>query len=523
MSEPTYAWDNHTKQFIRENGEPVSDREVQDARTEYLQYHQQELDDLWNQLASGIISLQTWYEQAKHHIKIARLALSALEAGGFQQLEVMGYKEVEEQVAKDYTGLRSFAEIVSQRQDLPKIGLSLEELLFSTIPDLIPSTKRSSPLPLHLKQPTFIEARATATALCDGPDLRNWKPITGALALLHDREGASHQIRFEPSSLLLGWWNKDNGPVELSNLEAELSSLELDAIITFFICLASAIENPDLDTSIDEIIAAIGRDKDARRTSATRTEWRGKVWRWLLIFDSLLVIGARNRGTWREPKNADQKRPPMEAQRLYTKDALLKIIGQSGTEQGTLDNSAVPKEVSLVLGPWAREFRGNREILSEFGTLRAIATIPRGKPSGAWAACAGLMLQQRWREKASYAPVVRTGEAKDQITQQFRPVTRKELLLETWRSGNSLQKILESPNPQRAKAYWDQAVGILKEHGIIGYYKELKPLRKGYDWQDEWLKQPLDIRPAGDTRNDAVEIHASAQAAKKRGRKKKMA
>jgi hypothetical protein len=377
--------------------------------------------------------------------------------------------------------------------------------------------------PDHLPQATFLEARSMATAISDGHDLRSWAAIDGALALLHAPAKAYFQTRFEPSSLLLGWWDRSSHALGITALQAELKNLEQDAQMTFIVCLSGVIKTGELDISLDEIITAIERDVDARRSKEARALWRSKVWRWLLIFDSFSVIGARP-GRWKEPSDGKSKtRRVIEPQTLYSSDALFKIIGRRGIEQGTLDNSAVPQEVTLVAGPWVRKFRGNREILSDFGDLKAITAIRRGTPSGSWAACIGLSLQQKWREKSSKAPVVQVGEDKDgkkRITQRFPPVTRRQLIDEAWRSDHDVMEILESDKPGRAKDYWQKAIKELQKLGVIGYYKEIDKLPAGYEWQQKWLDQKLDIRPGTLLRVDAVKIRQSAQQARKRGKKK---
>ncbi len=379
-------------------------------------------------------------------------------------------------------------------------------------------------LPQRLPHYTFLEARISGTAITDGRDLNNWEPIEGALAMLHtvkdkrDRS-SSLQTKFEPGAPLLGWWGKKSDMAEMADLETELKQLEFDALITYFVAIAAALEAGHVHTSIDNIIAAIGHDTDARRTKEARAMWRQKVWRWLLFFDSMAVIGMRP-GTWREPRYNGEKREKMDPAQLQSRDALIKITGYRATGQQTLDNSAVPEEVSFVAGPWLDQWRGNREILSEFGNLRAIAAIPRGKPSGAWAACAGLVLHQRWREQAAKTATKRVGAGeKKALTQKFKPFTRRDLLLKMWRSDEDVMVILET-KPARAKEYWNQAVKILQKAGIIGFYHEIEPLKTaGYGWQEEWLDQPLDIRPTGDNRKDAIKINAAATAARKKGRK----
>ena len=370
---------------------------------------------------------------------------------------------------------------------------------------------------------TFIEARTMATAINDGTDLRNWKEVEGTLAMLHattDRHGkvAPLQTRFEPSPALLGWWGRTDDNAEFIQLETELRLLDFESLLQFLTVLGAVLESELLrvTVTIDDIIEAIGRGTDARRSREIRAHWREKVWRALLTFDSMAVFGMRN-GVWREPPNGTGKRARVETEQLHSKDALLRIIGQRGTanSQMSFDNSSVPKEVTITAGPWLEQFRGNRELLADFGHIRTIAAIPRGKPSGAWAACAGLMLQQRWREGAANASVDRVGGDKH-TSMEFRPFTRRELLLDSWRSAHDVIKILNSDKPHRAKVYWREAVKLLKEANVIGSYRELKPPpSKLYNWQDSWLDQPLDIRPSTDLLQNALTIRSSAQEARK--------
>jgi hypothetical protein len=396
-------------------------------------------------------------------------------------------------------------------------GYSLRELRTWLGKNVVP---RGYQLPNELPQPTFIEARTVGTAISDGRDLRDWQRLDGVLAMLHAPKGSTLQTRFEPGRVLLSWWGR---PAEVQLLEAELQNLEFDAVLLFFTSLSLVIENGEVDTSIDALIAAIGRDEDARRSQAARKLWRGKLWRWLMLFDSMAIIGARP-GVWREPRSVDSKRPKMPVEKLYSNDPLLIITGQRGTEQPSFDNSAIPKEVSIAGGRWLREFRGNREFLSKLGNVRAIAAIRRGQPSGDWACCIGLILIQLWREQATKAShhIIKdsAGNNKSQ-TLKFRPFTRRELL-QTWRPDNDVLKILKSDKPHRAKNYWIAAIQKLRGQGVIGFYKELEPLSAGRkDWQDKWLEQPLDIRPIGDVRKDTIEINKEAKVAREQERKRK--
>jgi hypothetical protein len=377
-------------------------------------------------------------------------------------------------------------------------------------------------LPKTLPQPTFIEARKVCESLSDGRDGRQWEPIEGVIALLHSAPKSTHSVRFEPSARLLKWWGTQGAQIE--TLRAELARLDLDDVILFRVVLSAILHNEKayFSASLDDIIKLIGRDGDARKSTAAREKWRAKVWRSLVLFDSLAVVGTRD-GFWREPGAKGSKRGLMDAEALYSNSPLLLISGTRDTEQGTFDGSAPPKRVSLVPGDWLMPFHGNREVLSEFGDVLPIAQIPRGTPSGAWAACAGLMLCQIWREQATRATVERNSRGKETKIEvlKFRPFTRRELLASSIRSDYDVNEILDDPKSgHRARDYWKAAIKELKTRGVIGYYAEL-PSKPASDWREEWLDQPLDIRPAGEMLTDALTIHKDAQTAKKRGTRKR--
>ncbi|RYG64586.1 hypothetical protein EON80_18955 [bacterium] len=207
----------------------------------------------------------------------------------------------------------------------------------------------------------------------------------------------------------------------------------------------------------------------------------------------------------------------MESQALYSWDPLIRIVGR----QFTSEKGTPPKEVSLVPGEWLMKFHGNREILSEMGNVLQIAQISRGKPSGAWAACAGLMLNQLWREESARAVKSRTsrgGETKTDVL-KFRPFTRRELLAKTVKSDHDVHSILNDQKGRRDRisSYWKDAIKHLTQAGIIGYYRELKASRSS-DWREEWLDQPIEIRPKGEVLENALKINSAATTARRRGR-----
>jgi hypothetical protein len=402
-----------------------------------------------------------------------------------------------------------------------EIPLELRDLLGEKLKPKGTALESRATLPVILPHPTFIEARQFTGAISDGRDGRHWGEIPGAFALLHCPPKSQHQTRFEPNAMMLNWWGVSSAQPQA--LFDELARLDFDAVILFQVTLSAILHTEKArwsNVSLDSIIKLIGRDTDARRSSESREKWRRKVWRWLVLFDSMAVYGTRP-GRWREPGTKGEKRAKMDTQALYSRDPLIRIVGTRDTEQGTFDGSAPPKEVSIVPGDWLMQFHGNRELLSEMGNVLQIAQISRGKPSGAWAACAGLMLNQLWREGATRATKGRNSRGKDTKTEvlKFRPFTRRELLAETVRSDYDVHAILNDPKNrrERVETYWKEATKELKKRGVIGYYAELKG-RAGDNWREEWLDQPLDIRPVGETLENALTIHDTAAKLKQRSK-----
>jgi len=386
-------------------------------------------------------------------------------------------------------------------------------------------------LPQRLPQPTFMEAKAGAHALSDAPKMRNWISLEATDAWLHCPEGAKHQTRFSPNSLLLSWWGAPQSS-RIDQIEEELQNLDFDAVVTYCVTLSGILSDPAarLTISLDNLIKLIGRDEDAKRTREARQEWRRKVWRWLLIFDSLAVVGARPGKNWKEPKVSGEARKRMPAQKLYSRDPLIRIMGTFTTEAGTFDDRKPPVEVTISAGEWLMQFHKNREMLSDFGDVLNIAKIPRGKPSGSWAVCAGLMLQQLWREESSRAELHlvsrgKTDEPKRE-TLRFRHFTRRELLTKMLRSDHDVNELLSKDNARtRVPTYWKQAIKWLQDSNVIGSYREVEAedrpnwkSRSCLNWRDAWLDQPLDIRPTDSILNDAIAINKAATKARRRGR-----
>ena len=115
---------------------------------------------------------------------------------------------------------------------------------------------------------------------------------------------------------------------------------------------------------------------------------------------------------------------------------------------------------------------------------------------------------------------------------QTRDFTRRELL-DYLNPEPHYADVLAGPNPSRAVGYWNDAIALLRQQGIIGAaesdYVEHGPApwRKPKDWPkgkpfkpqgwgDAWLDEPLTIRPGPAGQVALQDVKASADKSRKR-------
>ncbi len=350
-------------------------------------------------------------------------------------------------------------------------------------------------LPKILPQQTFQEMRNVGIGLADGPVDRRWAEIEGEAAMFHAIPDQPIHVRFSPSSLLLALWNE---PATYAHLRAELKQAGAPAVLLAHVAVALVIERGKVTIPLDDFRQLIGWK---RREAAVIDEQRRRVWRMLLLIASLSVVGKRP-GTYKDPKTR-------QIIDLVSRDPLIVVRGERYAA-GMATAQDVPLDVSIDAGACVDEHRGNRGILTDFGDVLKLAKIPAGKPAGAWAQSIGLALNQRWRELSSSAEVARVGEDGHATVRFKKPFTRQDLL-DMFRADPCYRDVLDGEHPGRARDYWDDAIKLLKSAGIIGHYTEIKPLPAGRQgWQPAWLTQPLDIRPAEGSRQDAAEIARAA-------------
>jgi hypothetical protein len=155
--------------------------------------------------------------------------------------------------------------------------------------------------------------------------------------------------------------------------------------------------------------------------------------------------------------------------------------------------------MELTGGDWLIRHRGNMQIMAHLGNIVSIATIPGGKPSGAWAQSIGLALHQQWREQATRTKVIRVGETSGgEKRHRVSTIATRRELLSMFPPNPTAEEVGRTNHPLRAKEYWQLAIQTLStgKHRIISFDKECVELRsRRQGWFDEWLDQPIEFRP----------------------------
>ncbi len=385
--------------------------------------------------------------------------------------------------------------------------------------------KNCSPIPESMKQQTWEELRAIGYGIADTATMRNWSLSKDMESYLYKRPGERIEVQFYPSTLPEIWTGAK--PTTPDAMKEFMQKRGFKGTLALQLCSFIAVTKPDEPISLDDLVKELW--KDSIRSSKERNEKRVWLWETLCMIFNMRLNGVRA-GEYRDSNTNTV------IDLCFRNEPL--IMPSPGTRtyphgQQSLWPDTVPVTIGFTMGKWGKEARKNPKIFQYYGDFKAVLGIPSGKPSGAWAQCILFNLNQKWREKSkdvsitTHTRIDSTGnDRKVTSTKWPYEFTRRELLIELFQPEEQFSVIgmLESDNPSRARKTWNSAIKILKNDGHISYYKEVKTLdskRKG--WADDWLDQPLDIRPNDEGKKAAREIknaHKAALKARKRKVKK---
>ena len=223
---------------------------------------------------------------------------------------------------------------------------------------------------------------------------------------------------------------------------------------------------------------------EAPRTKDQWREAREKTWLRLRTIMAMRPIGRRI-GSYYD-------RHTRERYDLQVNDPLLRIVHTVDPVQKTLD-APTPIAISLDGGAWIEKYRTDDRVLTYFGNILKLSQITSGRPSGAWARCIGMNLNQAWRESAKDATVT-TRDGARLVKSADWAFTRRELLdgMVTVSPEHHYQAMLDSANPSRARRAFDEAMNILQARGVVGTWRCLSPKPAGRKaWKATWLDDCL--------------------------------
>lgn len=323
-------------------------------------------------------------------------------------------------------------------------------------------------IPPQIPQWTFQEARNTCFALAQGRvDASLWQTVPGEVSVCYRRDEDPLEVKFVPSE----WFR---GITSVDHIKEVLGKTELETVLFFQILLNAVIEEGEVTVDLDSIIGFLGWEPES---TEERIAAREKLWTWIRIFDSLHVIG-RRRGFQREKE-------------IHSEGPLLRI-DNCLWDSGKYESSETPPiDVIVKPGEWLRRFGRNRSVCPYIGDLVPLREFPTGQPKGSWALSLALALNQIWRQNALKIDLERDSAASSK--QQTR-----HNLLEMFPPTPSLDDVLNSGHPERAKAYWEGAIKLLLRKKVIESRSKVEAsllADRRVGWQTHWKDQYVNMTP----------------------------
>lgn len=317
----------------------------------------------------------------------------------------------------------------------------------------------------------------------------------GSTELLHTRGYAGYQVSYTAPGQ------------SFSDLLAAVAAVGgQDAVFVVAVASCYAVEHPGEVIHIDDVILDIGW---RRNRGIEREEMRRRARVTLLGLNAWNVIG-RAAGTYKTKTGATVN--------TASEGPLFITTAIHDEAQLALDPSLSPPALGFkfAAGDFLESARGTKA-LPYLGTLAALAGIGREKPSGSWAAAAGLAVTDEWRRAATKTGtrVTTAGEDNHPVL-HLEPFTRRHLLSK-FPPDPTVEEVLERKNARRdALRFWREAIAHLQAVGVIAHgaagYRELGPPLPRRDWADQWLDEPLEIHPGPATRDDFLGMAKTAKA-----------
>ena len=350
----------------------------------------------------------------------------------------------------------------------------------------------------RLKQQTAPEVKEMMSAVTDAKILRHWTSSTANTLMVHQvARDASHKTILRPNPVFCDIQDED---AAMERLVAELEAMDWHASVLLQLCIGRLVQEERFTTSPEQLAREIGLPA---RYASDRDANARKVWRWLRVFAFLAVEGERQGWTARDKGGRIVP--------VRVRDPLLVVTGTT-----LVPGTDLPAELEIACSRWLNEMRKDKRHLPDFGDVRRVAAISGGKPSGAWAQCMAFAFQQQWRGAAN----------KDRDPERY-VFSRYSLLVEPFCAQPPVGELLSDVhrNAVRAVDYWQRAVRILNERGILSpdaaAVMSRKPDTSAPGWKDRWLYEEFAVLPHGEDWDDTLLLRQQKRDAMSRSRRQR--
>jgi len=333
------------------------------------------------------------------------------------------------------------------------------------------------------RYPNAPEARIMAQLSANGGMHTGINPDSG-LAVYQFK--GSIQATLDAKAIYPDKWSLASTSEERHTLIEQTSQMlqgtSRDDVLTAFYILEQLIKSKDgvLDISVTSLLHFKGNTK---ATAAERRECAERIDR---ILRQWSLWKAHHKRSW---KDADGKN-----RTINQASSLFHYEGPFFDQLPLGPEYCVPLGFTVVDSSLTKFYRNDPTTLNQIGKLNDLALIPPKKAAADWAVSIGMAVISIGRIKA------KTNGDSLRLTRRF--------LLESYPPNTSVHTILDSKNPGRAVEYWNGAIPILCEQGIISGIEQDATVPRGYGWQKAWLDQVVTVRLAGEyaqTTNQVLE------------------
>ena len=381
---------------------------------------------------------------------------------------------------------------------------------------LTPTTAVKTYLASGVRMNTSQEGTSLLRGLGDCNGMVNWSDTPSGLAWR--REGFGHilTVRAEAPE----GHDAIRALCECQNLDTGMIAEVVSS--TVIAAPRDADGNATVAIDIQKLGEAAGLNPMGQKCDVDRWRVNQRVWNALVALSRIVVEGKRTTTyTERGTKGRRFIDVAVQSPVLWIKKALVRSqssmvdilaeVDQDKLRPGETIEDLLRVPVAVVLeldAVWLRltTDKDASQYLHGFG---AIAAIPAGTTSSAWARGIGVKLSDLWRRNKD-AALADARDVKDGKLPSRTPlVTRFEALTDFRPAISPLEDVLNSGDPKRAVKYWAQALDILVTRKVLAPYgdatsiaralekigKDGKPIDKRKGWQGPWLDTPMRFVP----------------------------